>query len=319
MKLENFKLKCWDFYLLSPVWLLENDFFDEVVIWRLQPKQHQEDIIFNLPNNKKYIQKWVKNFQEVFSYSKPDISFFRGGFPEYDHITKQNPEFFGTKLYLGAGRRITSQYGGVYDFILIEDERDSNNNHNCLPFFKTANPKIFRNLDLEKKYDICWPCNFSQIRYKGQEFFISSISKSSFLKSLKIIHMGNKPEEGKKLCKRYNVKNIDFIGWVDRYELNRILNQSKFGIVTSNNVDGCPRISSEILMSGTPLLIREQTRLLNYYEKGVIRFEDNNITERIEGAFKKYYNLRESLLRNIKTKFSVDIVSLKNFNLWTKK
>jgi len=316
--LEDFKLKCWDFYLLFPLWLLENDYFDEVVIWRLQPKKFQGDIIFNLPDGKKYIQRWIKSFQEIFKYSKPSLSFFRGGFSEYDHITKQNPEFFGTKLYLGAGKRVTPQYGGIYDKILVESEEELKNIKNSIPFYKTTNPNIFKPLNLDKIYDICWSCNFTQIRHKGQEFFISSISKSPFLKSLKIIHTGNKYEVGKELCKKYNVTNIEFVGWLDRYELNKTLNQSKVGIVTSNKEDGCPRISSEILMSGTPLNLRKQTRLLDYYKGGVVRFEDSKISKVVNMVLDNYNKYSKDVLKSIKDELSFEKICKKNMDLWTK-
>jgi hypothetical protein len=77
--LEDFKNNCWDWYLIQGIWFLENNIFDEVVIWRLQPKEIQNDLVFVI-NEKKFIQRWVQNFNEVFNYSKPDISFFRGGF-----------------------------------------------------------------------------------------------------------------------------------------------------------------------------------------------------------------------------------------------
>jgi hypothetical protein len=37
--LKTFKEQCHDYYLIFPLWLLENNYFDEVVIWRLSDKQ----------------------------------------------------------------------------------------------------------------------------------------------------------------------------------------------------------------------------------------------------------------------------------------
>jgi len=119
-----------------------------------------------------------------------------------------------------------------------EDQGDFRKEKNCKPFFKTASPDIFRVhpwSKLEKfEYDICWPCNFKQIRYKGQEQFIKAVSKSAYLKSLKIVHCGNQPQVGKNLCKKYGVTNIEFKGEVDRVELCHILNLSKFGLCMSD-------------------------------------------------------------------------------------
>lgn len=318
--LEDFKSKCWDFYLLQGLWYLENGYFDEFVVFRLGLKGSKlADIIFDI-NSRKFIQRWVNSFKEVYRYPSPDISFFRGGFPQYDEVVRENPRHFGKTLYLGAGKRLFPQYGGKYDTILLESELDFNNNHNCSPFYKTANPNIFKPLNINsKKYDLCWPNNFSQIRYKGQQFFISSISKSKLLRSLKIVHCGNSLEVGNKLCKKYNVNNIEFKGWLERPELNKLLNQSKFGIVTSNQSDGCPRISTEILTSGTPLLIRNQTRILDHYkENGVVEFDDINVETKIKEALLHHTKLHTKLLSSLE-KFSFDIICKKNWKIWTKK
>ena len=131
--------------------------------------------------------------------------------------------------------------------------------------------------------DILWPNNLSQIRYKGAEYFIDKISKSKFLKSLNIVHAGNNPKLLNKIKNNYGVTNIKSAGLISRPVLNKLLNQSKFGLVTSNRTDGCPRISTEILCSGTPLLIRDKTRLLKYYkQRGVIEFNDNNVEKVIK-------------------------------------
>jgi len=314
--LEDFKKNCWDFYLIMCLWLLENNYFDEIVVWRLLDKK-KDDIIFKLPGKKKFIQKFVRSLDKVFNYPRSDLAFFRGGFKIYDDLTRKNPDFFGIKLYLGAnGPRKYSIYGGKYDKILVEDERDLKKN--CIPFYKIGIPGIFKPLDLEKKYDISWVCNFTQIRYKGQEYFIKQISRSKFLRSLKIIHVGNKPEIGKRLCQKYRITNVEFIGHISRFDLNEILNLSKFGVVTSNGADGSPRISTEILSSGTPLLIRKQTRLLRYYRKldYVKTFDDDKFKHIYEEANKNYKELRQKNLDGLKHELNLDNIMAMNLKLW---
>jgi len=133
---------------------------------------------------------------------------------------------------------------------------------------------------------------------------------------LKIIHIGNKPEVGLELCKKYGVNNIRFVGPVERYDINVFLNLSKFGIMTSNKEDGCPRISTEILCSGTPLIIRNQTRLLNFYKKyGVCVFDDKSLKVTVENAM-KYYNQIKKDLDNYKGMFSMDIICGMNITSW---
>jgi len=316
-QLEDFKKYCHDYYLLFPLWMLENNYFDEVIIWRLTAKP-RKDIIFNV-NGKKYIQRWVTNFRETFKSPSPDISVFRGGFPEYDDVTKTKPEHFGTKIYLGAGRRIFPQWQGKYDVFLIEDDRDFVKNNNCIPFYKTASPQIFKPLNLEYHWDICWPCNFTQKKFKRQNFFIDMISKNPELQKLKIVHCGNKPEVGKQMCKRYGVTNIQFKGLQDRDSLNNILNHSRFGLNLSNRLDGCPRVSTEILMSGTPLIIHENTRLLSDYKKcGVVEVNDRNLVENILWALEHHASLLFELSEAIKNDLSFDFINQKNIELWKK-
>ena len=315
--LEIFEKNCHDYYMLFPLWLLKENFFDEVIIWRLT-KKSKKDIVFDV-NGKKYIQKWVTHFNKTFDYPSPDISYWRGGFQEYDQVTKIKPNHFGLKLYLGAGRRQFPQYGGNYDACLMEDERDFNINYKCVPFYKTASPHIFYPIGCGKKWDICWPSNFTQIRYKGQEFFMKLISENKELQKLSIIHCGNKPEVGKKMAKKYGLKNIEFLGLVTRPTLNIILNSSKFGLNLSNIRDGCPRVSTEVLMSGTPLILRTQTRLLNLYKKnGVVIVDETGIVKNIKKAIKEVSDYKRQVDWAIKNEISFDKICQKNINLWQK-
>ena len=98
--LDEFVEKCHDFYLLQGLWFLENDDFDEVRIIRIV-KKPKKQVMFDV-NGKKFIQDFVTDFNKVFKRPKPDVTFFRGGFPEYDKLTKKDPKFFGMKLYLGS-------------------------------------------------------------------------------------------------------------------------------------------------------------------------------------------------------------------------
>jgi len=316
--LQIFIKKCHDYYMLLPLWALQEGHFDEVTIWRLSDKP-KDPIVFDV-NGKQYIQRWVTNFSETFQAHKPDMSFWRGGFKEYDEVTKYKPDHFGYKIYLGAGQRINAQWGGKYDVVLMEDDDDIRNNPGTYPFYKTASPFVFfpfKNSSVYPAWDICWPCNFTQIKYKGQEFFIREIAKSSLLRSLKITHCGNKPEVGEKLCKKYGVTNIKFNGHMDKLGVNNLLNFSRFGLNLSNRVDGCPRVSTEILMSGTPLIIHKNTRLLSYYKnRGVVQASDNNISQIIAMALSNYEKYKNEVMEAIKNELSFDQTNQKNIDLW---
>ena len=315
--LEEFEANCHDYYMLLLIWLLKNDHMDAAIVWRLTDIP-MKDIDFNV-NGKQFSQRWVRNFNEVYQHPSPQFTLFRGGFKEYDDITIKKPNHFGKKLYLGTGKRVYPQYGGIYDVFLQEDLKDFDESKKCLPFYKTASPEIFHPIRSKVKWDICWPANFTQHKYKGQNFFMNVVGHCPKLKALKILHCGNKPEMGKRMAKQYNVTNITFAGLVDRPTLNEYLNQSKFGLVLSNRTDGCPRIVTEILMAGTPLIIRKTTRLLPYYkEKGVIGVNDNNIIKRIVDGFPQWSGLKLDLHDAIKTSLSFDTICQKNIDTWKK-
>lgn len=313
---EEFVKNCHDYYMLFPIWLLQKGYMDKVIVWRLTDKP-MPSINFEI-NKRTFSQRWVTNFNKVFDFPQPTYTLFRGGFPEYDKLTIQNSDHFGTKLYLGTGKRIYPQYGGKYDVFLQEDVRDINSSKNCLPFYKTASPEIFKPLENTKiKYDLCWPANFTQNKYKGQEFFMNVIGHCPKLKKLRIVHCGNKPEVGRKMAKRFNVTNIKFTGHVDRPTLNRYLNESKLGLCLSNRQDGCPRVATEILMSGTPMVVRKMTRLLPYYsETGVVGVNDNNIIPKIMGGLAKSHILKSELHEAIKSKLSFNRICQKNISSW---
>jgi len=315
--LETFETKCHDYYMLFPIWLLRNNYFDEVVIWRLGDYQ-RDDIIFDV-NGKKFIQRWVRNFTQTLKYPSPEMSLWRGGFKEYDDITSLHPEHFGMKLYLGTGVRTYPQYGGKYDVILQEDEADFKKGFNCMPFYKTASPYIFKQHNSIIDYDICWPCNFTQLRYKGQSEFISAIAKYPPLRKLKIVHCGNNPEAGEKMCKKYGVNNIEFLGLKTREELCDILNQSRVGLCMSNRNDGCPRIATEILMTETPLILSEKTRLLPSYKKnGVVEVNEKNIAKKIIWSLYNLDDLKRQVTFAVNNEISFDKICKKNIMRWKK-
>ena len=119
------------------------------------------------------------------------------------------------------------------------------------------------------------------------------------------------------MCKKYGVTNIQFKGPQDRNDLNDILNHRRFGLNLSNRLDGCPRVSTEVLMSGTPLIIHERTRLLSYYKQnGVVEVNDKNLAKKIIEALKNYIDYKDSVLFAIKDELSFDQTNQKNIDLW---
>ena len=85
----------------------------------------------------------------------------------------------------------------------------------------------------------------------------------------------------------------------------------------SNKNDGCPRVVTEILCSGTPLIVSDQTRLLPYYKKkGVIEVNDSNISDKIMEGLSYFPRYKQDVLQAIKTTLSFDSICQKNIDIW---
>ena len=317
---DLFIKNCYDFYLLMGLSFLKQNFFDRVVIWRLKPKVSdcEETYSYNVYNNKTFEQKFVPSFKEcLYAEKKPNVSLFRGGFPEYDEIIRINRNAFGKRVYLGAGKRANPNDSSLYDLVMYEDERDSffkPFKHSL--FYKTASSNFFYPLIGNKATcDILWICNFSQIRQKGQEYFMNLVAKSKYLRSLKIKHIGNLSFRGKELAAKYQLTNIEFLDYKDRKEINQELNHTKAAIVTSNQEDGSPRVITEVLCSGTPLLVRNCTRCLDFYKKlpGVFTFNEKNIETLTQQVLADYCQLKEKMSSLHRNELSIDNISNLNF------
>ena len=83
--------------------------------------------------------------------------------------------------------------------------------------------------------------------------------------------------------------------------------------------DGCPRVSTEVLMSGTPLILRDTVRLLDYFKLvGVIEINNQNLIEKIFWALEHHESLTFQLVNAIKNNLSFDFINQKNIDLWKK-
>ena len=315
---ERFIEECYDFYLLMSLSFLQQDFFDKVVIWRIKPKLNNninKEYSYNI-GEKQFVQKFVTSFDEcLFEKERPQISLFRGGFPEYDSALRKNKNAFGKSVYLGAGKR-TIPNNNLYDLVLFEDDRERYyKNFRTGLFYKTSNSNFFYPICNEDMYDILWICNFSQITQKGQEFFFSLISRSNILKSLRIFHIGNLEFRGRSLATKYKVTNVKFFGYKKRKEINKLLSFTKLAIVTSNQNDGSPRVISEILCSGTPLLIRNITRCPSKYKQlpGVFEYTEKTIEEQLRYVLTNYKKLRQQMAKLNRNELSIDNISRLNY------
>jgi len=121
------------------------------------------------------------------------------------------------------------------------------------------------------------------------------------------------------MCLRSGIQNIKFLGWKSREELCNILNQSKFGLCMSNRNDGCPRVVTEILMTKTPMILSEKTRLLPSYKKnGVVEVNEKNIEKKILWAMENHFILKSQVKHAVKHEISFDKICKKNIVRWKK-
>ena len=326
--LEEFEKNCHDFYLLMPLEFLKMGVVDKVYIWRLSDKK-RDDIVFKVKNEKGYkgffIQKFSTNnfLDSINSNEKPDVSIFRGGFREYDNLININKSYFGTSFYLGASRRFHPNFGGIYDYILYESESDlyenKNDKYQYKKFYKTASPKIFYPIEKNKiKYDIIWPWKYTSDFRKGEKFLLNVISKHDGLKQLRFYHCGNEPEKAKKLFRQYGINNIICDNNVPYLGMCDVLNSGFCGLITSDKEDGCPRLSTEILSCGTPLIIRDKTRILDYYKgDGFLQYYDmDSMYNKIIYAIKNYNIIRANIINRLKTDLSIRKICEMNLKEW---
>jgi hypothetical protein len=309
--ITSFVRECWDIYLLMGISFLEQDLFDEVIICRLSDIT-RNDIVFNI-GEKKFIQRWFVDPYSVFDFPAPDYTLWRGGFKVYDELMNYNSDFFGRTIYLGASWRTVPQFGASYDTIVVEKEEHLQI-AGTRPFYKTANQLIYHPMENQEKiYDLCWIANFKQIKSKGQQYFLEEIAKSKFLRKLKILHIGNKEEIGIEMARNLGIRNIEFIGSQYRRDINKHLNMSKCSICTSNERDGSPRVMTEVICSGTPLILRSKASILDFYIKNfdVHIFDDENLESVVQNALKNCDKKRNNL-----DIMSIDNIAKMNYNIW---
>jgi len=70
-------------------------------------------------------------------------------------------------------------------------------------------------------------------------------------------------------------------------------------------------------MTGTPLILSDQTRLLPYYKKkGVIEVSDSNISDKIREGLTYFPKYKQDVMQAIKTTLSFDEICQKNIDMW---
>jgi len=210
-----------------------------------------------------FAEVWCPSFKEYVPPFKPDLIICRGGFPYYDSIVERYPK--AKKVYYGAGRRFYPIGYDEYDLFLVDSERQRekiiSRRKRAMLLLKPA-ALLFKPINVEKKYDVCFMANASQAKIKRHRLFLRALAGSE----LKVLNLGNKDSKLIKLGKQLGV-NVVWGGWFLRKELPQKISQCKVGVCCSTGYDSCPRVIPEYLACGLPVVA---TKNMNFWHNKYI-------------------------------------------------
>lgn len=161
--------------------------------------------------------------------------------------------------FYGASRRFFPRYTWGYNGVFVDEPEHldviARNFPRILPlrFIKTADDRIFKPLPgAAKHYDVC--C-FGHMNSHPKNFkVLPTVVKAK--PQYRYVMIGRKDErlaqELDKIC-----PTITYAGAVSQVEANRLLNQSRMGLILSAH-DGAPRTILESMAAGLPQLVNRQ-------------------------------------------------------------
>ena len=256
-----------------------------------------------------FVERWIPNFKDYTLTFKPDVIFCRGGFPQYHSVLERYPE--AIKIYYGAGSRYLPLDGfSNYDIILQDSEQQLKESMYKFPesystlFIKPAADNLFKPVEVDNKYDICFPANGAQ-KFKGHSFVYSTVPSD-----LSILNIGNNPRNIKYPS---NVKSIRLL----RHQMAKYISCCKVGILAvESSPDSCPRVLPEMLACGLPVVALSRSRFWHskYIVPGVtgelstvddfwdtVKYVLNNIT-----LYKARQYYESNLNLEVSSKFKLD-------------
>lgn len=236
--------KCDDIYTLICYEISKRNNHVEVLYWNGERKHFFSD---NL------VEKRVPNLKKYEPSFKPDVIFARGGFSTYDPLVRKFP--YAIKLYYGAhAKRFNPLYGtsipDQYDGIIVDSEEQMKACKKDFPntpsfrFIKPAPENIMNaHRNVPKQYDICFPANGRQKKFKGHEFVFSTVPKD-----LSLLNLGNRSG----LSHPSNVTSYRVL----RKDIAKEYAKCKIGIICCNKgLDSCPRVLPEMLYCNLPIVV----------------------------------------------------------------
>jgi len=219
--------------------LTEQTGIGEILYWNGDRKVHYTN---------RFTEKRIKTFEGYKPSFTPDVIFARGGFSEYDYIIKSFPKTI--KIYYGAhAKRFFPQDDKVYYDIIFVDSQEQKSivsekfpNSYVTLFIKSTVENIMFPHKVKKEYDVCFPANGSQKKFKEHEWVFSTAPKD-----LKILNLGN-------------TSGLSVPSHITSYKVNRKAiakeySKCRVGIVCCNkDLDSCPRVLPEMLACNIPVV-----------------------------------------------------------------
>lgn len=248
-------------------------------IWYYNGPYREHKLASNL------MERWIPNFETYTNNIVFDFVFCRGGFTTYHPVLKRFPN--AIKIYYGAGHRFLPQPGFFdYDIILQDSPEQVEICKEKFPeilitlFIKPAADNIFYPIECKKEHDVCFPANAAQA-FKGHKFIYSTVPKD-----IKLLNLGNNPHDY-----RYpeNVTSYRVL----RKDMAKEMAKCKVGVVaTQSHIDSCPRVISEILACGIPIVVLDGTRF--WKEKYIISRVTGELTNR-----ENFWDVVKHVLNNL--------------------
>jgi len=192
---------------------------------------------------------------------KPNLIFNRGGYSDYSPFLDKYPKTF--KIYYGAGMRYVPSSRAGYNIVYVDSLKQVAKVKDKIPkcrvelLHKPTIASIFKPVFVPKIYDAVWMAS-SGNDAKGYSWLTSKLPFDS-----KILRIGT-PDNWFKGATHLNV---DFTGKIERKEIPEWACKAKIGIVCDDGkYDSGPRILSEYLAMGIPILVRDTVRTdLNFF------------------------------------------------------
>ena len=193
---------------------------------------------------------FVHDFKHLRLSSDPDVIFARGGFSEYEHITKACSN--ATTVWYGAGVRTIPPHH--YDIILVDTEKDRKKAVARFPlavvstWTKPAAP-CFKPQATNRAFDICYVANAQQAKLKRIKWVYETKPQHLTMLHLGCISKLRRPSNV--MCVRAN-----------RGIMPGMYSQCKVGIIPYTAYDSAPRAYPEMVACGvSPVVCLSDTRI----------------------------------------------------------